>query len=171
MEKVKLEKKLEKFFSKIVTTKSGCWEWIGCTSKGYGLFRGFDSEKTSSHRFSYLIFNGELKNKMHIDHLCKNTKCCNPRHLEQVTPKENVIRAKTQITHCPYGHQYSQKNTRLYKNARNCKECNKLRSRKTRGFKNGYRNFCEKCKKYSKTEPCWRCKNETKKIRYSRNYT
>jgi predicted XRE-type DNA-binding protein len=42
------------------------------------------------HRLAYLLYNGELVDGMHVCHRCDNPKCCNPEHLFQGTPKENV---------------------------------------------------------------------------------
>ena len=88
---------------------SKCWSWIGSKDKnGYGLF-SFD---TYSHRISYEFFKGEILSGLVIDHLCRNTNCCNPDHLEAVTNKENVLRGigpsalNAKKTYCSKGHLY-----------------------------------------------------------------
>lgn len=49
---------------------------------------------------------------MTVDHLCRNTSCVNPAHLEAVTNKENTLRGLTvtainaQKTACAAGHPY-----------------------------------------------------------------
>jgi len=42
-----------------------------------------------AHRVSYKAFIGDIPDKMPLDHLCNNTKCINPDHLEIVTTAEN----------------------------------------------------------------------------------
>lgn len=68
----------------IIGVPSGCWEWIESTAYGYA--RDF------SHRLSYQIFVGPLIEGLELDHLCKNTKCVNPEHLEQVSHRTNIRR-------------------------------------------------------------------------------
>src|SRR5262245_36095321 len=67
---------------------SGCWIWMGALNKGgYGQFT------CQAHRMVYLIERGPVMNGLHLDHLCHNTCCVNPDHLQPVTPKINVHRA------------------------------------------------------------------------------
>lgn len=73
---------------------NGCWNWNGSLDRdGYGRFgRG---ETTKAHRIVWIKKKGEIPEGMHLDHLCKNRKCVNPKHLEIVTPKQNVRRSDT----------------------------------------------------------------------------
>jgi hypothetical protein len=81
----------ERFFNFILKDESGCWIWRGALDPdGYGSF--FDKKSYRAHRWSYQRWTGELIPKMHIDHLCSNTSCVNPDHLEQVTERENQLR-------------------------------------------------------------------------------
>ena len=123
---------IERFLSKVAIAKNGCWEWqASCDRLGYGRFRG--GENVLAHRVSYELFVGQLKDGLDIDHLCRNTGCVNPAHLEQVTTRENVwVRAinppgKLQAlrTHCPRGHAYDEANTRRRGNMRDCRTCSR----------------------------------------------
>lgn len=70
-----------------------CWIWTGAkTDRGYGkgLFGG---RHTSSHRYAYEQLRVEVPEGLHLDHLCRVTDCCNPWHLDPVTPAENNRRA------------------------------------------------------------------------------
>ena len=66
-----------------------CWLWTGAvTSSGYGSFV-HEGRAKSTHRLPYELIVGPIPHGLHIDHLCRNKKCCNPEHLEPVTPIEN----------------------------------------------------------------------------------
>lgn len=110
---------------------TGCWLWTeSLDSGGYGRIR-INGVLVSSHRAAYRIFVGEVPSGMELDHLCRVRSCCNPDHLEAVTPKENVARGDLWKvnglkTHCPRGHEYSKNNTYSYKRKRNCRKCNNI---------------------------------------------
>jgi hypothetical protein len=122
---------MERFLSKIVRSNAaGCWLWAGFVEKnGYGRI-GLNGRMRWAHRVSYELFVGPIPEGLEIDHLCRNTRCVNPTHLEPVTHSENmsrsphsapdVHRAKTQ---CPKGHPYAGDNLVLYRNMRYCREC------------------------------------------------
>lgn len=100
---------------------SGCWIWAGQEKKGYGYFwlpaHPSERKKVAAHRVSYQSFRGVIPDGYQIDHLCKNTFCVNPLHLEAVTQQENIARQRhihRGKTHCPKGHEYTEANTRLY---------------------------------------------------------
>lgn len=75
-----------------------CWLWKppkSRTGAGYGVFgRRVDGKATGSpaHRLAYELTKGEIPAGLHIDHLCNTRLCCNPAHLEAVTPRENTLR-------------------------------------------------------------------------------
>lgn len=74
-----------------------CWEWKMAKDKeGYGRisFRNKGSKTThlKAHRWMYENLIGKIPEKMVIDHLCQNTSCVNPSHMEPVTIRENTIR-------------------------------------------------------------------------------
>jgi hypothetical protein len=93
-----------------------CWVWTGRLDCGYGRlgFYSRESGKTAvrmAHRLAYELLIGPIPHGMTLDHLCRNTACVNPAHLEPVSNSENVRRRKgyhpkkTQ-THCRRGHPY-----------------------------------------------------------------
>lgn len=123
---------------------SGCWVWTGSVDKGgYGRTVASPSS-TLVHRLFYSVLVGELVKGMHIDHLCRNKRCCNPRHLEQVTSKENdrrkieAIGGKYRVIDgkhlCRRGHEFTEENTRMERAGRRCLAC-KRESRKGRAPK------------------------------------
>ena len=83
---------------------TGCWEWTGQIAhqrNGYGMF--YDSDRGRKiHAHLYLVppiptleESGGVR--MEYDHLCRNTRCVRPDHLELVTAKENQRRARAAI--------------------------------------------------------------------------
>src|SRR3954468_18429534 len=79
----------ERFWAKVEKTAE-CWNWTGYTlSSGYGRFRGRragndTASKVLAHRFSYELLIGPIPPGLVLDHLCRNTSCVNPAHLEPV---------------------------------------------------------------------------------------
>lgn len=85
-----------RFISKVNVDGSGCWVWTGSKlPKGYGRFWVSPSRGICyAHRFSYEVFVGPIPEGLCIDHLCRNTSCVNPTHLEAVSVGENVRRGR-----------------------------------------------------------------------------
>jgi hypothetical protein len=91
----------ERIRSKVSIDENGCWVWNGKYFNKWGYARmitGSRRDGTRSiqyvHRVSYEAFVGKIPIGLSIDHLCKNTKCLNPSHLEPVTTKENNRRKR-----------------------------------------------------------------------------
>lgn len=105
-----------------------CWLW---QPKGgrYGSFY-HKGKSSSAHRAVYKALVGEIPEGLVIDHLCGNTYCVNPEHLEPTTQAINVHRAPTHVgnrTHCPQGHEYSIENTNRSCKRRKCLTCHRDR--------------------------------------------
>lgn len=83
-----------------------CWVWQRCKNKqGYGKFQ-VDRKTKSAHRWSYETFIGRVPKGLVLDHLCCNTSCVNPAHLEPVTQRENTLRGnaiKKKVSNLPPG--------------------------------------------------------------------
>lgn len=108
---------------------SGCWLWIGSIhSNGYGRVYG-DGRHWNAHRFVYTKLVGVIPNELQLDHLCRNTLCVNPAHLEPVTARVNTMRSQAitaknaQATHCKRGHELTGNNVITTKLGRNCRTC------------------------------------------------
>lgn len=119
----------QKLLDRVSHKQDGCWIWGGSTTRGgYGTV-SFSECKTTAHRAAYLAWKGPLEPYQHVDHLCNNTRCINPEHLEAVTHQENVRRgSKARQTHCIHGHEFSEVNTYIKRNGtRSCRACNRIR--------------------------------------------
>lgn len=96
-------KRLRMFFSRVVRdAQTGCWNWIGPMGGG-GKNYSFFAYGTG-HVVAYRWFVGDIPDGYQIDHLCRNTKCVNPSHIEAVTSQENHRRFEATRTHCKQGH-------------------------------------------------------------------
>lgn len=81
----------QRFWSKVDKTAT-CWNWFGGTNdKNYGLFE-LGTRKIYVHRYSYELLVRTIPKGLELDHLCENSRCVNPEHLEPVTHMENVRR-------------------------------------------------------------------------------
>lgn len=125
---------------KTAPAKNGCIEWTGARNpKGYGQIRLNAKQTSRTHRVAYVAATGlGIPDGMFVDHLCRNTSCVNPDHLELVTTRENLMRGNTlaakQVarTHCPQGHELSDDNlvpSSLKQGMRGCLTCDHARNR------------------------------------------
>src|SRR5262245_55497325 len=96
----------ERFMSHVRIAVSGCWEWQGWRDhRGYGKATAVGRRgKDWAHRVAYQLFTGPIPDGLTLDHLCRNTGCVNPEHLEPVSLAENIRRALPERTECPHGH-------------------------------------------------------------------
>lgn len=66
-----------------------CWLWQrGATSLGYGTFAD-QGVAYYAHRFAYEDINGPTD--LCVLHSCDTPRCCNPRHLEAGTQRQNML--------------------------------------------------------------------------------
>jgi len=128
---------LRDLFHARVNIDEGCWTWIGHRDRdGYGILslRTSRTERRyiRAHRLAYELYVGPLKPGLVIDHLCRNTSCVNPQHLDQVSIAQNVLRGNgvtavnARKTHCQHGHEYTPENTIFIQSGRNCRACKRM---------------------------------------------
>lgn len=121
----------DRFAAKYEVSDNGCWEWTAFKNpNGYGMFSpGYGVTSRLAHRVSYFMATG-LNPNADLDHLCRNTSCVNPDHLEPVTHKENMLRGisptavNAKKTHCNRGHEYAVVGTWASRESgKQCKAC------------------------------------------------
>lgn len=110
-----------------------CWLFTGwrCAG-GYGRFWS-GAKLVQAHRWVWEYLVGPIPDGLELDHLCRQRACCNPDHLEAVTPRVNTFRSRAVSTqnavktHCPQGHPYAGENLIVrYRPAgieRRCRAC------------------------------------------------
>jgi HNH endonuclease len=80
--------------------KTPCWVWLrGSTIGKYKLRYGIarrpgETTPISAQRLMWERHRGPVPTGLDLDHLCRNTICCNPDHIEPVTHRVNVRRGK-----------------------------------------------------------------------------
>ncbi len=118
---------------------SGCINWTAGRNRrgGYGRFH-LDGKLEVAHRVALMLVGVELVEGLTVDHLCRNSRCVNPLHMEQVTVAENIRRGtqgwqQRARMHCPRGHAYDEDNTYVNKRGqRMCRACGRDRMRERR---------------------------------------
>jgi len=130
---------VERFVDKI-DFGDECWTWTAALqTEGYGVFI-HRHVQCYAHRISYEWANGKIDKELTIDHLCRNRRCVNPSHLEEVSIKENTLRGtgitavNARKTHCTKGHELTEDNTYTKDNSkgeprRRCRKCENDKSR------------------------------------------
>ena len=91
-----LNKTMERFWSHIQVSETGCWLWRGSkTTTGYGMFALVRGKRVAAHRLAFAIYGSEtLSADLQVDHRCFNKSCVFPGHLRQVTGSVNCQHRK-----------------------------------------------------------------------------
>lgn len=114
----------------IVDEVTGCHNWPGAMDgNGYGNLNR-NGRVTKAYRWYWIQRHGEIPKGLQLDHICRNRRCCNPDHLELVTPAENTRRgmAPNIIAHrenrCRRGHDFTPENSiHRADGTRTCRTC------------------------------------------------
>lgn len=90
----RLQDPLERFAAKLSASGSGCWIWEGATfgnsPNSYGAFK-FEGKAVLAHRWAYEnIARLDLQKGLEIDHMCRNSLCQRPGHMQLVNCQTNI---------------------------------------------------------------------------------
>lgn len=79
--------------SKITVNENGCWIFKGSSPSSNGYERCWLwGTRWQAHRLVYEYLTGKDIRHKQLDHLCEVRQCCNPEHLDPVTPSVNCKR-------------------------------------------------------------------------------
>lgn len=88
------ESLMRRFWSRVqMGDRNECWPWTAGMRNGYGAIK-HENKVFSAHRVAYILANGTPEKGLVIAHKCDNRKCCNPSHLEAITPGQNNTDAR-----------------------------------------------------------------------------
>lgn len=83
------ETEMERFERSIERiTESGCWIWMSCSTRGYGV-TAVNKRPIRAHRWAWKLFVGEIPDGLFVCHRCDVPTCCNPAHLFLGTALDN----------------------------------------------------------------------------------
>ncbi|MDE2099000.1 MAG: HNH endonuclease [Patescibacteria group bacterium] len=85
-----------------------------------------------THRVSYELYKGQIPKGMEVDHICTNTLCVNPEHLQLTTRGENshLGHVRKHGNSCRRGHEFTAENTWIEKNGiKHCRQCRRENQR------------------------------------------
>jgi hypothetical protein len=127
----------EAFAAKVALQPNGCWQWVGAMQQckvgnGQPVYGSFTRQGRShlAHRWAYRAMHGDIPRGLVVDHLCGNSLCVNPFHLDAVTQQTNNqrrVNAQAKRTHCKRGHSFDVANTRITATGeRVCRKCKAL---------------------------------------------
>lgn len=114
-----------------------CWEWQGALTRGYGEVT-WGQKHVVTHTLIYTLAGLLIPKGYTLDHLCRYRPCCNPKHLEAVTRKVNVLRGysptaiNARKTHCIRGHEFTEANTIKERHGRKCRTCENAQQRRAK---------------------------------------
>ncbi|MDN5859950.1 MAG: HNH endonuclease [Pseudonocardia sp.] len=118
---------IDRLFGNFTLEPSGCWIYTGhLSSGGYSQIALDNGERQYRHVASFELFIGTVRDGLQLDHTCRRPACFNPRHLDPVTARTNVLRSNAwggtnaRKTTCPRGHTYDGVNNQGRRICRRC---------------------------------------------------
>jgi hypothetical protein len=122
-------KRTEELFWAKADKSGDCWIWTAAVGKDGYAKAAIEGKVMHASRAAYQFAIGPIPEGLVIDHLCSNTLCVNPAHLEAVTQRENVLRSRNfaakqaRQTECIHGHPFTPENTYVHRGHRYCRTC------------------------------------------------
>jgi len=102
---------LLRLIEKVDVSPEGCWIWQAAKSRdGYGKF-ALNRVNSNAHRVAFLLLRGDIPEGYDLHHVCENTLCVNPEHLQPVTKRQHIALTpnanayhRLAFGHCKNGH-------------------------------------------------------------------
>lgn len=117
---------VDRLLGHVLMGARGCWPLdLHVQKNGYHKI-WLQGTTEWAHIAAWKLLRGPVPEGKELDHLCRNTRCCNPDHLMPKTHRDNVLcgtgpsAIHAQKTHCPKGHEYDH---RRPSGKRRCKTC------------------------------------------------
>ena len=119
----------------VVIDKNGCWIWQWRRFPNGSACIKANGRNHVASRIMFELRYGPIPAGKYLHHKCANKACCNPNHLELVSPSEHVERSPKFLgfinrhrTHCIRGHELIPANTYIdQRGGRHCRKCNRIR--------------------------------------------
>lgn len=78
------------WFWQQTTVNGECREWsLALNSDGYGIL-SVRGRSVRAHRYAYKLSGSELPDGAALDHICRNKRCVEPKHLRIASKKQNA---------------------------------------------------------------------------------
>jgi hypothetical protein len=130
----------ERRFWARVSVSDACWEWKLVLKGGYAhVANGIETphgRTVACHRAAYMFAVGPIPDGYEVDHLCFNTACVRPEHLEAVPPLVNTRRSNSlgkveRADQCANGHSLDVHGVvRAERKQPRCRQCESESSRR-----------------------------------------
>lgn len=145
----------------LIETPTECWWWISDADNGAYGKHGWRGRIYYSHRVAWYFTHKTDPKGCMIDHVCDNTFCCNPSHLQMLdgdaseSNRKNIMRViykwgSTQgRTECFAGHPLTEDNLYVINTKRICKTCEDYRRSLIKNFSNERVEFCRHGHEYT----------------------
>lgn len=79
---------MERLLARSLLMPTGCIEFQGCRTKGYGQLN-VDKSRKLAHRLAWEVWKGPVPDGLHVLHRCDNPPCLNVEHLFLGTDADN----------------------------------------------------------------------------------
>ena len=119
----------DRILERLDVDQDGCWLWTRSTKEGRYGQAWWKDRMVRVHKITYQVLIGPIGDGLELDHLCCNTMCANPYHLEQVTHAENMRRYGDNLETCRKGHDRTTHGYEYVGPTRHfwvCRECKRL---------------------------------------------